>query len=70
VAKPGVSKWGGGGGGKGEGREGVGVPSPAGGPGAVPRRKFKITDACRRVLAHFSYKNQHTDACIYACKLC
>jgi hypothetical protein len=30
---------------------------------------FQITDACRRVLAHFSDKNQHIDACIYACKL-
>jgi hypothetical protein len=40
---------------KGEGTGG-GVPPPAGGLGAVPRKKFQITDARRRVLAHFSDK--------------
>jgi hypothetical protein len=64
VAKPGVSKWGV----KGEDAGRV-HPLPVRGPGAMPPEKIQITDARRRVLAHFSDKNQYIDACVYACKL-
>jgi hypothetical protein len=53
---------------KGRVREGV-YPLPLGVRGLCPRKIFQITDACRRVLAHFSDKNQHIDGCIYACRL-
>jgi hypothetical protein len=52
-----------------KGRVGRGVSPPAGARGLCLWKNFQVTDACRRVLAHFSYKNQHIDACIYACKL-
>jgi hypothetical protein len=57
-----------GGGLRGEGTGGV-YPLLMGARGLCPRKNFQITDACRRVLGHFSDKNQHIDACIYACKL-
>jgi hypothetical protein len=66
VAKPEVSKWGGGL--RGRVREGV-YPVPLGVRGLWPRKIFQIADARRRVLAHFSDKNQYIDACIYACRL-
>jgi hypothetical protein len=65
VAKPEVSKWG-----RLTGRVREGVYPSHWGPGAVPLGKFKKKNRCMQVsLSAFSNKNQHTDSCIYTCKL-